>query len=194
MFVYILNCHGHPLMPCQPRKARLLLKEGKAKVVKMVPFTLQLLYGSSGYKQEVSLGIDAGTQHIGVSATTEKGVLLEAEVQPRTDIQAVLATRSQFRRARRSRKTRYRRCHFRNRKKRSGWLAPSVQHKVEAHLKTIRLVHSLLPVHHTTNEYPCQCSLQTPQERPEGFGLIGRKEKRRSLPQPEGLKVSTPQF
>jgi hypothetical protein len=152
MFVYILNCHGQPLMPCQPRKARLLLKEGKAKVVKMVPFTLQLLYGSSGYKQEVSLGIDAGTQHIGVSATTEKVVLLEAEVQPRTDIQALLATRSQYRRARRSRKTRYRTCRFRNRKKRSGWLAPSVQHKVQAHRKTIRWVQSILPVHHTTIE------------------------------------------
>jgi hypothetical protein len=152
MFVYILNCHGQPLMPCQPRKARLLLKEGKAKVVKMVPFTLQLLYGSSGYKQAVSLGIDAGTQHIGVSATTQKAVLFEAEVQPRTDIQELLATRSQFRRARRSRKTRYRKCRFLNRKKRSGWLAPSVQHKVEAHLKTIRLVQSILPVHHTTVE------------------------------------------
>ena len=61
MFVYILNSHGVPLMPCQPRKARLLLKEGKAKVVKMVPFTLQLLYGSSGYTQQVFLGIDAGS-------------------------------------------------------------------------------------------------------------------------------------
>src|SRR5258708_12842409 len=152
MFVYILNCHGQPLMPCQPRKARLLLKEGKAKVVKMVPFTLELVYGSSGYKQEVLIGIDAGKQDIGVSATTEKVVLFEAEVQPRTDIQELLATRSQFRRARRSRKTRYRKCRFRNRKKRSGWLAPSVQHKVEAHLKTIRLVQSILPVHHTTIE------------------------------------------
>src|ERR1700704_5917031 len=137
LFVYVLNCHCEPLMSCNPKKARLLLKEGKAKVVKMVPFTIQLLYGSSGYKQEVSLGIDAGTQHIGVSATTEKEVLFEAEVHPRTDIQALLATRSQFRRARRSRKTRYRMCRFRNRKKRSGWLAPSVQHKVAAHLKTI---------------------------------------------------------
>ena len=152
LFVYMLNCHGHPLMPCQPRKARLLLKEGKAKVVRMVPFTLQLLYGSSGYKQEVSLGIDAGTQHIGVSATTAQRVLLEAEVQPRTDIGELLATRRQFRRTRRSRKTRYRKCRFLNRKKRSGWLAPSVQHKVEAHLKTIRLVHKLLPVSRTTIE------------------------------------------
>ncbi len=139
-------------MPCPPRKARLLLKEGKAKVVSMVPFTLQLLYGSSGYKQEVSLGIDAGAQHIGVSATTEQMVLFEAEVQPRTDIGKLLATRSQFRRARRSHKTRYRKCRFLNRKKRSGWLAPSVQHKVEAHLKMIRLVHKILPVSRTTIE------------------------------------------
>ena len=152
MFVYVLNCHGKPLMPCRPRKARMLLKTGKAKVVKMVPFTLQLRYGSSGYKQEVSLGIDAGTRHIGVSATTEKAVLFEAEAQPRTDIQEVLATRRQFRHARRNRKTRYRPCRLLNRRKPEGWLAPSVRHLVEAHLKTIQLVHRLLPVRSTTIE------------------------------------------
>jgi hypothetical protein len=152
MFVYILNCYGEPLMPCQPRKARLLLKEGKAKVVKMVPFTLQLLYGSSGYKQEVSLGVDAGTRHIGVSATTEKAVLFEAEVLPRTDIQELLSTRRQFRRARRSEQTRYRKPRFLNRKKPQGWLAPSVQHKVDVHLKVQRLAHRILPVSRTTIE------------------------------------------
>lgn len=152
MFVYILNCHGQPLMPCQPRKARLLLNTGKAKVVKMVPFTLQLLYGSSGYKQEVSLGIDAGTKHIGVSATTEKSALLEAEVLPRNDITELLATRRQFRRARRSRKTRYRPCRFLNRRKREGWLAPSVEHKIDAHLKIVKLVHKILPISKTTIE------------------------------------------
>lgn len=152
MFVYILNVHGKPLMPCRPRKARLLLKAGKAKIVRMVPFTLQLLYGSSGYKQEVSLGIDAGTKHIGVSATTEQQVLFEAEVRPRTDIQELLATRRQFRRARRSRKTRYRQARFLNRKKPAVWLAPSVRHLVEAHLKVIRLVSRILPIVKTTIE------------------------------------------
>jgi RRXRR protein/HNH endonuclease len=152
MFVYVLNCHGEPYMPCQPRKARLLLQEGKAKVVRKVPFTIQLLYGSSGYKQEVSLGIDAGTQHIGVSATTEQEVLIEAEVQPRSDIQELLATRRQFRRARRNRKTRYRKARFLNRNKPKGWLAPSVQHKVACHMKTIRLIHRILPVRRTTIE------------------------------------------
>jgi amino acid adenylation domain-containing protein len=139
-------------MPCQPRKARLLLKDGRAKVVEMVPFTIQLLSGSSGYKQEISLGVDAGTQHIGVSATTEKVVLFEAEVKPRTDIQELLATRRQFRRARRSRKTRYRQARFQNRKKHSGWLAPSVQHKVDCHLKTIRMIHKIVPISTITIE------------------------------------------
>jgi RRXRR protein/HNH endonuclease len=139
-------------MPCAPREARLLLKEGKAKVVKRVPFTLQLLYGSSGYKQKVSLGIDAATQHIGISATTENTVLFEAEALPRIDIQELLATRRQFRQARRSRKTRYRAPRFLNRKKPAGWLAPSVEHKVQAHLKVIGLVHQILPIGTTTIE------------------------------------------
>jgi hypothetical protein len=52
----------------------------------MVPFTIQMLYGSSGHTQEASLGLDAGTHHIGVSATTEKSVLFEAGLKPRTDI------------------------------------------------------------------------------------------------------------
>src|SRR2546421_5745934 len=152
MFVYVLNCHGQPLMPCQSRKARLLLQAGKAKVQRMVPFTIQLLYGSSGYKQEVSLGIDAGTQHVGVSATTEKAVLFEALVSPRTDMTELRATRRQFRRARRHRKTRYRKAPFHNRRRSEGWLAPSVQHKVDVHLKTIKRMHQLLPVSKTTIE------------------------------------------
>jgi hypothetical protein len=72
MFVYVINKHGKPLMPCKPQKARKLLIEKKAKIVKRTPFVIQLLFGSSGYKQPLSLGIDAGTKHIGVSATTEK--------------------------------------------------------------------------------------------------------------------------
>ena len=148
MFVFVLNHHGEPLMPCKPSKARKLLNNGKAKLVKPTPFTIQLLFGSSGYKQEISLGIDAGTKQIGFSATTSTKVLLEGEVRLRTDIQNLLATRRAMRSVRRSRKTRYRQARFLNRKKPQGWLAPSVQHKVDAHLKLIRMIHRLLPIKH----------------------------------------------
>ncbi|AOY75930.1 hypothetical protein CLFO_05980 [Clostridium formicaceticum] len=72
MLVYVINKHGKPLMPCKPRKARKLLKQGKAKVVKRTPFTIQLLFGSSGYTQEIALGVDAGSKHIGISALLQK--------------------------------------------------------------------------------------------------------------------------
>ena len=66
--VYVLNRHGRPLMPCTPAKARHLLDAGKAKVRHRTPFTIQLLYGSTGYTQEVILGVDAGSKTIGLSA------------------------------------------------------------------------------------------------------------------------------
>lgn len=56
MLAYVINKHGKPLMPCHPAKARQLLKESKARVFRRTPFTIQLLYGSSGYKQPVRLG------------------------------------------------------------------------------------------------------------------------------------------
>lgn len=139
-------------MPCSPRKARKLLKGQKAKVIKRTPFTIQLLYGSSGYKQEISLGIDAGTKHIGISATTEKKVLFEAEVILRSDIVDLLSTKREFRRARRNRKTRYRQPRFLNRRRKEGWLAPSVQNRIDTHLKVVDKIHYLLPIKDLTIE------------------------------------------
>lgn len=146
--VYVLNKHGHPLMPCIPAKARHLLDSGKAKVRKRTPFTIQLLYGSSGYKQSVILGVDAGSKTIGLSASTEKQELFAAEVKPRNDVVELLSTRREFRQARRNRKTRYRTPRFDNRvkSKHKGWLAPSVEVKIQEHITAIARVCALLPI------------------------------------------------
>ncbi len=69
--VYVLNIEGKPLMPCKPAKARHLLRDGKAKVVKREPFTIQLLFVCENITQPVSLGIDADSRHIGKSASSE---------------------------------------------------------------------------------------------------------------------------
>ena len=129
-------------MPCSPRKARVLLEEGKARVIKREPFTIQLLYGSSGYKQKVNLGVDAGSKHIGLSATTKKKELFSAEVKLRTDIVDSLSTRLQYRRSRRNRTTRYRKARFLNRvhRKHKGWLAPSTENKIYHNWREDRLL------------------------------------------------------
>ena len=148
MVVYVLNKHGRPLMPCSPCKARKLLKQGKAKVKRTEPFTIQLLYGSSGYTQDITLGIDAGSKHIGVSATTKKKELYAADVEIRNDIVDKLSTRRQYRRGRRNRKTRYRKPKFQNRtkSKHKGWLAPSIESKINSHFRVVKDVYKILPV------------------------------------------------
>jgi hypothetical protein len=144
--VFVISQRNVPLMPTYPREARILLKQGKARLVRATPFTIQLLYPTGETVQPVSLGIDPGTRHVAVSATTAAEVLFEAEVTLKNDIQDLLATRRAFRRFRRSRKTRYRKARFLNRTKPRGWLAPSVQNKVTQHVKIVKLVHRLLPI------------------------------------------------
>ena len=150
--VYVLNQRGEPLMPTRPQKAKKLLKQNKAKVVSIDPFTIQLKYATGETKQEIILGIDAGSKTIGVSATTDKQELYSAEVELRNDVSELIATRQQYRRSRRHRKTRYRKARFDNRKKEEGWLAPSVQNKVDFHIKIIEKIHSILPISKTIVE------------------------------------------
>ena len=135
-------------MLCSPRKARILLKEKKAAVVRRTPFTIRLLYGSSGYKQPVTLGVDAGSRHVGLSASTEKKELFAAEMTPRNDVVKLLSDRRQYRRSRRNRKTRYRQPRFNNRvrSKHKGWLAPSVEVKIQEHITSIKRICGILPI------------------------------------------------
>lgn len=151
--IYVRSKEGMVLMPTERcGKIGYLLRHGKAHVVSRVPFVVQLDYDSTTYTQDVSLGIDAGSKHIGVSASSEKKEMLAAQVELRNDIVKLLSTRRELRRTRRNRKIRYRKARFDNRKKKDGWLAPSVEQKIESHLKVIRLVHKLLPITKTTIE------------------------------------------
>lgn len=135
-------------MPCSPTKARKLLNQNKAKVRKRTPFTIQLLYNSKNYTQPIILGIDAGSKTVGISASTKKHELFAAEMKPRNDIVDKLSTRRELRKTRRNRKTRYRPARFNNRKKSkpTGWIAPSVQVKIQEHVTTIKRICSILPI------------------------------------------------
>ena len=145
--IYVISNNGQPLMPTENHaKVRILLKTKKAKVIKRCPFTIQLAYDGTNYTQDVALGVDAGSKHIGLSATTKDKVLFESNVELRNDIVNLLSTRRQNRRSRRNRKTRYRKPRFNNRKCKDGWLAPSVQNKVNTHLAVIRKAHEILPI------------------------------------------------
>ncbi len=148
MLAYVLNQHGEPLMPCNPARARKLLKEGKAKVVRREPFTIKLLRGASGYRQEIVAGMDTGSKTIGCAAVANGKVVYQAEVALRHDVSDKMQQRATYRRNRRNRKTRYRPARFQNRAsmRAEGRLAPSIRSKVDSHLREQRFVESILPV------------------------------------------------
>ena len=147
---YVLDIDGNPLMPTRRcGKVRRLLKAKKAKVVKRTPFTIQLLYEPDTHVvQQITLGVDAGSKHIGLSACTDAKELYAEDAKLRTDVSKKLTARREARRTRRNRKTRYRKPRFNHRvhSKHKGWLAPSVEQKITCHLNVIRKVTKILPV------------------------------------------------
>jgi len=146
--VYILNKNKQPLMPTHRHgKVRRLLKEGKAIVVKRTPFTIQLLYETTFYVESLVLGVDSGSKVIGLSVSSESKEYYASEVELRTDIVDLLSTKRQNRRTRRNR-LRYRKPRFNNRtrSKHKGWLAPSIEHKIQTHLKVVEDIKKILPI------------------------------------------------
>lgn len=147
MRVYVINQRKQPLMPTKPQKARKLLKQGKAKVVNTKPFTIQLLYATGEAKQPITLGIDSGYLNIGFSAVTDKKELISGEVKLLQGMSKRITEKSMYRKIRRQR-LRYRKPRWSNRTKSKpkGWLAPSIQHKLDSHIRFIEKLRKTLPI------------------------------------------------
>lgn len=147
--VYVISQDGKPLMPTiRYAKVRRLLRDEKAEMIKREPFTIKLLYKTKEeIMQPINLGVDAGSKMIGLSATTEKRELFKAEYELRNDISNKLTSKRGDRRTRRSR-LRYRKPRFKNRvsSKKKGWLAPSIEHKINSHLNIIEDLHKIMPL------------------------------------------------
>ena len=148
--VYVISKDGQPLMPTKRSgKVYRLLKNKQAKVIKRCPFTIQLLYEpETVVVQEVVLGQDTGSKHIGTACVANSAVLYQSQVELRTDIKSKMGGRRQARRFRRNRKTRYRKPRFLNRKNSTklNRLPPSVRHKVQAHIDEIEFCKKIFPI------------------------------------------------
>lgn len=173
MKVLVIGMNGIGLMPTSPRKARMLLKAGRADVVQRYPFTIRLNYKAGNAVQDIRLGIDTGESHIGAAVTTGNKVLVKTETKLRSSMEKriLMETRREYRRGRRYRKVRYRHPKFRFKRKRiyvtdpkgkkkchwqtlpakmqsgrpEGWLPPSIQSKVDHHINWIRKFLNALP-------------------------------------------------
>lgn len=145
--IYVLNEKGQPLMPPTTRygKVRQWLNKGKAKVIRRKPFTIQLLFTTTHYTQPLTLGVDSGYENIGVSVVSDTKEIFSAECRLLRGVSERLKERAMYRRQRRSR-LRYRKPRVDNRTRLEGWLAPSIQHKLDSHVRLVDRIKEILPI------------------------------------------------
>lgn len=149
--VFVLSSDGQPLDPCHPARARRLLTSGRAAVWRRYPFTILLRdrAASESVTHPHRLKLDPGSKVTGIAVVAEQTgrVVWAGELTHRGQaIRDALRERAAVRRSRRQRKTRYRPARFDNRRRPEGWLAPSLQHRVETTLTWVGRLRRLCPL------------------------------------------------
>ncbi len=149
--VFVIDSRKTPLMPCHPARARELLREGKAAVFRRFPFTIILRERLGGDRQNITAKSDPGSKATGLAlvAAFNRGltVIWAAELAHRGQaIRASLKSRSDVRRNRRNRKTRYRVPRFDHRTRSAGWLPPSILHRVATVITWFKRLMRCVPI------------------------------------------------
>lgn len=162
MSVFVLDRKKKPLMPCSEKRARLLLERGRARVHRMVPFSIRLVDRKveDSVLQPIRLKLDPGSKTSGMALVREKetvddatgeilrvlAVLMFMELTHRGyGIKKSLKQRKGHRQHRRG-DLRYREARFDNRSKPEGWLPPSLQHRVDTVLALVERLMRLAPI------------------------------------------------
>jgi 5-methylcytosine-specific restriction endonuclease McrA len=131
--VFVVDTNRVPCNPVNPGKARVLLTQGKATVLRRFPFTIILKEASCEPVQPIRIKLDPGSKQTGVALVDEstKKVVFAMEIIHRGQtISNSLLSRKGIRNSRRARNTRYRKPGLPNTTKPEGWLAPSLKHRV----------------------------------------------------------------
>ena len=152
--VFVLDTNKRPLAPCHEAVARKLLKQGKAAIYRRFPFTIILKRSVDESEIETTyrLKIDYGSRHTGLAILRGQEMVWLGQLDHRTDIKERMDKRRAFRRARRNRKTRYRKPRFLNRKRKEGWLPPSLESRVQNIKTWVNRLQKLCPIGYISYE------------------------------------------
>lgn len=152
-YVLVLDTNRKPLNPCIPGVARGLLKAKKARVFRRYPFVIILNKVVDDEPKQMQLKLDPGSKVTGIALIQESKLVWGAELQHRgQQIKDALTSRRQLRRGRRNRKTRYRQARFLNRTRKKGWLAPSLNHRVETTMTWVNRLRKFAPISEISQE------------------------------------------
>lgn len=148
--VFVLDTNFIPLNPIHSAQARQLLRNKKAAIFRQFPFTIILKESRPDYPvSSLRLKIDPGAKFTGMALVNDSTgeVVFAAELKHRGfAIRDALTSRRQLRRSRRARKTRYRQPRFLNRTRLEGWLAPSLQSRIENIKTWVKKLRQFAPI------------------------------------------------
>jgi 5-methylcytosine-specific restriction endonuclease McrA len=154
--ICVIDSEKRPLNPIHPAQARQLLRNKKAAVFRRFPFTLILKESLPNFPvSPLRLKIDPGAKLTGIALVNDSTgeVVLAAELKHRgLAIREALTNRRQLRRSRRNRQTRYRQPRFLNRTRPQGWIAPSLQSRVDNIKTWVEKLRKLAPIEAITQE------------------------------------------
>lgn len=143
-YIYVVDANGQPVMPTSRLgMVRRWLKSGQAIWFGNSRKIIQFVRPITTYTQNLTLGIDAGF-HLGMSVVGNHREYYSSESIRKSE-KDKLTTRRELRRTRRNH-LRYRQVRFNNRRRKPGWLAPSVQHRLDFTIKEIKRVYNFLPI------------------------------------------------
>jgi len=144
--VFVKDLEGKPLLPTHPARARKLLREGKARVIRVVPFCIQLKRVVENPVGSFTIGIDDGAKEVGIAVVNDvkKEVVFDGAIKLRQDVSLKIKQRANFRRTRRTRKLRHRKARFLNRKPKMP--QPSIRQRKESILRVVRDLKKLLKI------------------------------------------------
>jgi len=130
--VFVIDVEGRPCLPTRAARARRLLRDGKANVIQVMPFTIQLRRAVEKPVGSFTCSLDDGAKHVGVAIVNEHTmeVVFLGQIDLRQDVSKKILQRAQYRRTRRARKLRYRAIRFNNRKQMTP--APSVRQRKDS--------------------------------------------------------------
>lgn len=162
MAVFVLDRMGKALMPCSEKRASLLLERGRARVHRLVPFVIRLVdcQAATCFFQPLRVKLDPGSKTTGIALVRDHDTVdadtgeirrsaavlnLFELVHRGRQISETLTARRAMRRRRRGH-LRYRSPRFLNRTRPKGWLAPSLQHRVDTTMAWVKRLRRWAPL------------------------------------------------
>ena len=150
--VPVVDTAHRPLAPCSPRRARILVQQGKAHGRHRNGVYYLTLHRTVPRESILSssLMIDPGKSFTGIAIIRDdeqqnRTILFCATLRHRKDIQKRMTQRASFRQTRRGR-LRFRKPRFSNRRRKPGWLTPSLRSRLDNTLTWVYRLTGLIAI------------------------------------------------